>query len=407
MVSEAKRKQLNASLPRGLFVDAKGRLRYKVRHQKKTYEKIIGPYSPGIVTEAKIVLGQFLDTIRLKRLGLDLPEEYLTMDRAVELVWQHHGSHKEGRMGRRYRVYLNTIAEFFGADRQVHTITVEDCRSFRAWCAKRTTRYGKPVTPSTVNKDHTILIALFNALERLQAEGTLKDNIVLPKRNPARFVPKAEKATHPTKPPTQDQYDALLKHADDNGIRRIILGAAITMRRKKELMEMNMDLVNSVAGVIRGRVSKGKTPDQDRFYTVPITNVIKMLIDTRPSNYLFNFANWPKRWERTLKHAGLTGKVQFRSLRKLGATQANLMGTDPRTIQDMLRHSSLEMTQVYVQMVPEALRQAAEKLDRKLGMGGRKVVNEVVNYTPRFKVPKYLKRIEKDTISETQNRSEI
>ena len=376
MLSEIKRRRINGSLSRGLFIDKKGRLRYKIRRQKITYEKIIGKYSSDTLTQAKTALAKLLDELRLKRLGLSLPEEYFTVQQAVELVWKHHASKKPINYAHKYRRSLNRIVQFFGPARFIHSITVAECQDFRRWCAKRRTRLGNRITPSTVNRDHTILIALFNALDRYQAEGIIDKNIVLHKRNPAHYVEKAAKTTNPTKPPTQEQYRSLLVNATDDGVRRIILGAAIMMRRKKELMEMNMTMVNEIAGVIRGRISKGRTSDQDRFYMVPISPIVKMLIDTRRSNYIFNFANWAKRWDQTVKRAQLKGIIQFRSLRKFGATQANLLGTDPRTIQEMLGHSSLQMTQIYVQAIPKAIREAAKALDRKLGVHRIKVVNE-------------------------------
>jgi hypothetical protein len=103
---------------------------------------------------------------------------------------------------------------------------------------------------------------------------------------------------------TYSYHEAELKSGLQKFIRRNLAEDAVvcalalflvrqSLRRKKELMEMRMSLVNEVAGIIRGRVSKGKTLDQDRFYTVPITSVVKMLLETRPGAYIFNFANWP------------------------------------------------------------------------------------------------------------------
>ncbi len=406
MLSEIQRKKINKSLPSGLFINRKYVLKFKFFHKRQRHEGTIGRvvvngmYVPQVVNEGEIKLGKIKDELRLKRLGLEVPEEYMTMRQAVETYWALHASKKPGRYARGQKRMLHTIMNFFGPDTFIHSITTGDCRSFREHCAKRiSTRTGRPITGSSVNKDHTTLIALFNGLERFQMEGEIKGNIKLPLRNPAKYVAKAEQTTNPTKPPTQEQYDALLINAADNGVRRIILGAAIMMRRKKELQGMSIDNVNMVAGTIRGRVSKGKTPDADRYYTVAITPVIRMLIETRPGNHLFNFSNWPKRWAITVARAGLKGKVEFRSLRKMGATQANLLGTDPRTIQDMLRHSSLDMTQIYLQSIPESMRTAAMKLDDKLRFRRQKVVTDSVTYTPRFKTPKYLKSLEKQPVS--------
>src|SRR5262249_4515589 len=159
---------------------------------------------------------------------------------------------------------------------------------------------------STVNKDHTSLIALFNKLDRWQAEGFIQEHVKLPMRNPAKYVHKAGETESKTKAPTIEQFQALLMNASDNAMRRIVLGAGIMMRRKKELVEMRKSThVDRTNGVIKGQVSKRKSEDEDRFYTVIITPTVQMLIDTAPGDHLFNFSNFPKRWERTLRRAGL------------------------------------------------------------------------------------------------------
>jgi integrase len=259
-----------------------------------------------------------------------------------------------------------------------------------------------------VNRDHTALIALLNKLDRWQAEGFIEEHVKLPKRNPAKYIAKAGESESKIKSPTLEQFQALLINASDNAMRRIILGAGLMMRRKKELLEMRKSThVDVINGVIKGLVSKRKPQDEDRQYSVVITPTVQMLIDTAQGDHLFNFANFPKRWERTLRRAGLRKKagvrlvngrniqdwvnlVQFRALRKIGGTLLNLENTDPRTIQEMYRHSSLDMTQRYVSVVPKAVIAAAGRLDEKLAW--RKKVDDSVDYTPRFKSPKYLNR---------------
>jgi hypothetical protein len=410
ILSDEQRKNLNKRLPSGLFIDSSYKLRLKKVFGGKLYEKQFGTYDPELVLIAEEFLAEIKKKSRLQALGLQLAPETLTLGKAIDLFWMNFASKKETRLAVHiYRLHLDRIREFFGAERPVHTITTQECQEFRDWCSKRITRYGKKVTGSTVNKDHTALIALFNKLDRWQAEGFIGEHIKLHKRNPAKYIRKAGESESKIKAPTLEQFQALLINASDNAMRRIILGAGVMMRRKKELLEMRKSThVDAVNGVIKGLVSKRKSEDEDRHYTVIITPTVQMLLDTSPGDYLFNFANFPKRWERTLLRAGLRQKtgvrvvngrdvqdwknlVEFRALRKVGGTLLNLVNTDPRTIQEMYRHSSLEMTQRYVGVVPEALRTAAGRLDQKLAW--REKLDDSMGYTPKFKTPNYLKRL--------------
>lgn len=75
-------------------------------------------------------------------------------------------------------------------------------------------------------------------------------------------------------------------------------------------------------------------------------------------------------WKALLKAAGLDAQIRLHDLRHSAATQLLVLGTDSRTVMDLMGWSTPRMAAVYQHVVDDVKRNIADRLDEKLGLGG-------------------------------------
>lgn len=118
-------------------------------------------------------------------------EERLIMHQ-LRAMWLKHASPKKSLRNDKQR--FERIVEFFGAEREVKTITSPEIDDFRAWLGVQVTRRKKPMAAGTVNRHLALLKSAFNlAVEtgyldrspasrsRLLDEEGYRDRICTPK----------------------------------------------------------------------------------------------------------------------------------------------------------------------------------------------------------------------------------
>jgi integrase len=266
------------------------------------------------------------------------------MAQACDVYWKLHGSKKP--TARNYKNVLAHFREFFQG-RFVDTVTYLDVRDYRA-------HRGKVVSPSSVNREHTVLTHLFNALREWRRLKTIHA-VRLPEENPGSLVRRVnEKQFRRTRVLTPEEFDRFLKSSSVQ-VRRVCLAAVHTALRLKDLKLLTRDNVNESTNQLEGVQAKTGKP-----YEVPITGVMRQLIETSAGHEIFDFTNFRKHFDEARKRAGLD--FEFRDLRRTAARMMLQKGVDLATVSSYLGHSTIAMTEAYVQAKRENRQIAGEIL---------------------------------------------
>src|ERR1017187_6595674 len=175
------RKFHNKTLPRGIMID-RGYVFIRIFAKGQKFQQCIGPTSqPDVISDAIDKLNDYRKEIRANKFDLDERVQRVSVDQACELYWQLHASKLKG--ARNYRHYLDLIAAHFKG-RFIDTITYLDWKSYREG-------REKTVSPTTVNREHTVFTAMFNKLRELVRIKAIKP-IKLPAENPGPLVRKKD-----------------------------------------------------------------------------------------------------------------------------------------------------------------------------------------------------------------------
>jgi site-specific recombinase XerD len=163
--------------------------------------------------------------------------------------------------------------------------------------------------------------------------------------------------------------------------RAILMTAYAAGLRVSEVVSLRVDDIDSRRMVIRIRQAKGR---KDR-YVMLSPRLLEILRQywkaARPSRYLFpgqdpdnplNASTVQQVCRKARQAAGLSKKATMHSLRHSFATHLLEAGTNIRTIQILLGHSSLRTTAVYTHVSTTALESTQSPLDRLVpsGKGG-------------------------------------
>ena len=167
----------------------------------------------------------------------------------------------------------------------------------------------------------------------------------------------------------------------------ILYGTGI---RRSELRLLKLTDIDSKCMVIHIRQGKGRR-DRDLPMTPKLLEALREYWrSARPAVYLFPSPRKVDGQERPISsktvwhtcheaavRAGLTKAIHPHTLRHSFATQHMDSGTDLRTIQYLLGHSSLKHTEVYTHLSQRHMRAAANPLDQiTLNTDGRKPLSE-------------------------------
>lgn len=254
----------------------------------------------------------------------------ITINEALNIYWDVHASQKKSYKS--FKTAIDHIRNVIGK-RYLDEITRIDIQLYRNIREKQN-------KSSTVNREHTVLVHLFNLLKELNRHKTI--NVSLPSENPASLVRKVNERQFSRKrvvtPTEYNKFETFL----GNDIRDVCRMAILTTLRKKDLLNLNRDNINVSTNQLEGVQAKTQKP-----YAIPITPHIQEILDRHTSNKILNFKNFRRQFNKARNESGLQ-HFRFMDLRRSGARTMLLNGIDIKTVSEYLGHQDLRMTQAYV-----------------------------------------------------------
>jgi integrase len=247
------------------------------------------------------------------------------------------------------------------AIRQVTPALIEE---FKQWFLAKPTRHGSQRSLATVNNHLRVLSKILS----LALDANLIDT------NPCFRVRKFKPNNRRLRVLSDEEETELLAQLEGNQLTHsIVIFALNTGLRRGEIFNLKWPDVDFQ----RRRLTVRKTKaNKERF--VPINVTVKNLLQSLPrflSDYVFPSPQTTGRLtdiKKSFRGAVVTAKIEnlrFHDLRHTFATRLADAGTDAFTLMEILGHSNLATTMIYVHASVEAGRRAVEKLDAKKQFG--------------------------------------
>ncbi len=282
--------------------------------------------------------------------GLPLPEKIkpVSLEKFVEIYIADRVDRLAPRTVQTDQQKLRLFIDYIG-DRKtlVSSITRRDVERFREWRLKS-------VAPGTVNISLTALRAAF---QWAFVHSYTEQNPFALKGLKIRIDKVIPKALRPR------EIDAFLSAVDDKH-KPIFDFFLMTGCRRSEIANLTWSDVDFESKEIIFRRTKGK---KDR--AVPITLELAHLLHSIPrtDQHVFPYGpSWFSHLFRIYRRkAGLGDHLSLHSLRHTSATELLRSGVSIYTVQKLLGHSSINVTERYLHAIPEDLREAAEILSKR------------------------------------------
>lgn len=301
-------------------------------------------------TESAIRSGRYFPTVEAKRHTLkDLIEKY----RSEELP--------KLRSSNARRVHLDWWEQQLGAYALVD-IRPSLIKAKLKLLAAKTTRYGEPLSNSTINRYSSTLSHVFSVAMR---EWEWVDD------NPFRKIKPKDEPEGVVRFLSDEERESLLTECKNHNqdLYTIIVLALSTGARRNELLSLSWDAVDLKSGLITFHKTKN-----GHKRTVPVTGhaleLIKAIASERRFNteYIFQSPRTGKPlaienvFKAALGRAGIEN-FRFHDLRHSAASYMVMAGVDMRTVAEILGHRDLKVTHRYAHLSRKHVSDAVEKLD--------------------------------------------
>jgi integrase len=237
------------------------------------------------------------------------------------------------------------LKKYFGKT-PIGEITAYDIKAWREWRSKHITNKGTPIKKASLNRELAFLKTMFN----LAVEWGWLDE------NPASKVKLLKGEEKRLRILTKEELQRLIDCAREP-LKTIIILAASTGMRKSEILNLRWKDVDFEHGFIRVENSKN-SESRD----VPMDDFLKKKIlslkcERRTNDFIFSRKNGERihcikeAFKAACKRAGISD-FRFHDLRHTAASLLAAGGCDIITLQHILGHKTLAMTQRYAHLIP-------------------------------------------------------
>jgi site-specific recombinase XerD len=288
-----------------------------------------------MVKKAGAYIAEYLAYMR----GRNLSKTYIETDRAI----------------------LGVFARYWGGE-DIRELGKTGLYGFSAWLRDRTTMYGKPFKPRTVER--------YAKTAKLYVEWLYKRGLLL--ANPAEgFELPRPKQDECRNIPSQGEMAMILDNIESQRERALFELMYASGLRIQEALTLELSDLNIEERIARIRQGKGKKDRFVPFCQLARMHLIRYINDERKEHvrglteearqYLFAYpgGKYPggrlsrkmadARWKDALARVGLADKgYTLHGIRHACATHLLENGSSVRYVQELLGHACLTTTQVYV-----------------------------------------------------------
>ncbi len=269
-------------------------------------------------------------------------------------------SERDNRTHRTEKARAEHLIRHLG-DRQIISLTERDVDHYRARRFAEKTKFKKPPSPATLDKEVELLKRMLNYEVRC---GEIEKNPIAHAR--LLRVPNVRRQVF-----GEMQFEQLFENADVL-LQPILLTAFDTGMRKEEILALRWDQVNLKDGVIRLAPQDTKTKKGRAIYLRKrLIEALETLPRQLHSPFIFNSpetgTRWKdikKMWARALENAKLEG-YRFHDLRRSFVTNARRVhGIPESVIMKMSGHETRAVFDRYNIVFEEDVKAAVEKMDQ-------------------------------------------
>jgi integrase len=347
------------------------RIKYRDASGREVMETV-GAERDGLTEkQAREILADRLSDVRRK--GLRRPRAVTFRDYA-ELWFEQNASRRQWTENtkRAYGGSLKRLLPHLGAYR----LGAIRARMVSSAIAELSKRYSAATVNQAVNLLHDILAS------------AVREELI--EANPAAYAerPKMPDYEQTWDVPDQGEAAAILRAFTDERARLIYRTALLTGMRRSELVNLKWADVNFIEGAIRVRKSKTREGHRSIAMAPSLSAALWEWRTTTPyqSDEDYAFASpesgrrfnpdrwWLRHWKAALKEAGIGRYVRpFHDTRHTALTHMAAAGVSPVALMATAGHSSMQTTNTYLHLAGVSFPDAAEALERRLGLSvGRK-----------------------------------
>jgi integrase len=161
-----------------------------------------------------------------------------------------------------------------------------------------------------------------------------------------------------------------LAAGEDTRIRRAIDFGVLTGMRRDEMVHVQWSDVDFDRGVIYVQNKDDFRTKSRKSRIVPMNKSLRsLLLHMKPSNAIpsdrvlnISYGWLGRRFKRAIRDAGLDESISFHALRHTFASHLIMNGVDITSVQTILGHHSVTVTQIYLHLDPNYLARTVEKL---------------------------------------------